>query len=363
MDYWILGSGFLQAYLGVMFGLGANFCMSVDFGTSNTLVFLRDEGVVVNQASLLALRTDKEKPNSFQIFDAGNDVSPLVGRTAPQICIESPLCSGVIRNTELAKALLQALTEKFLPWSRFVPFRRSDRGILISAPREVTEYERNAFYEAARSLGFLNVALIDEPLAAALGSGLPIFASKGQMLVDLGSGITEAIVISSGMVVESGSFRRGGNDLDNAIVTQLENEHRFRISQVLAREIKERHASVRHSDMSGEIVLSGKCLKTKLPRKTQVQLCELYPAVSQYVDQVEGLIVKVLERSEPELVTDVSETGVWLSGGGALLKGLPEALTRRLGIQVRCVEDPLCAVIAGNGRVVNEPELYSLCRR
>lgn len=101
MDYWILGSGFLHAYLGVMFGLGANFCMSVDFGTSNTLVFLRDEGVVVNQASLLALRTDKEKPNSFQIFDAGNDVSPLVGRTAPQIYIESPLCSGVMLTRRL----------------------------------------------------------------------------------------------------------------------------------------------------------------------------------------------------------------------------------------------------------------------
>jgi len=345
-----------------MFGLGANFCMSVDFGTSNTLVFLRDEGVVVNQASLLALRSDKEKTDSFQLFDAGNDVSSLVGRTAPQISVESPLCSGVIRNTELAKVLLQALTEKFLPWSRFIPLRRSDRGILISAPREVTDYERNAFCEAARSLGFSNVAVIDEPLAAALGSGLPIFAPKGQMLVDLGSGITEAIVISSGMVVESGSVRRGGNDLDEAIVSHLENEHRFRISKVLAREIKERYASVRHSDMSAEILLSGKCLKTKLPRKTQLQVCELFSTVNAYVDEVESLVLNVLERSEPELVTDVAETGLWLSGGGALLKGLPEELTRRLGFRVQCVDDPLGAVIAGNGRVVNEPELYSLCR-
>lgn len=345
-----------------MANFNGNFCMSVDFGTTNTLVFVKDEGVVVNQASLIAIRPDKDKTDTFTLFDAGSDVSPLVGRTAPQISVESPLASGVIQNTELAKALLQALTEKHLPWSRRIPLPHAERGILISTPREVTEYERQAFAESARSLGFANVGVIDEPLAAALGSNLPLFAPQGQMLVDLGSGITEAIVMSSGTVVESGSFRQGGNDLDADIVNYFETVHRFTIAQGLARIIKERYGSAGRDGSDCEIQLSGKCLKTKLPRKKVIRATELSICINAYVDRIEKLILSVLEKSEPELVSDILDAGVWLSGGGALLKGLPEELTRRLRFSVRRVDDPLGAVIAGSGKIVNSPEYSELCR-
>jgi len=186
--------------------------MSVDFGTSNTLVYRRNEGVVVDESSLLAMREISGKNRQYSAMAAGSEVRPMIGRTMPQVSIESPLVAGVIRDTELAKVLLQLLTQRRLPWFRSLPLPVAGSGVLISAPLDVTEYERLAFTETAQSLGFVHVGLVDEPLAAALGSDLPIFAPHGQMLVDLGSGITEAIITSSGTIVESGSFREGGND-------------------------------------------------------------------------------------------------------------------------------------------------------
>ncbi|MEN9827262.1 MAG: hypothetical protein RI953_3007 [Pseudomonadota bacterium] len=339
-----------------------NFCMSVDFGTSNTLVFSRGEGVVVNQASLLAVRTAHQKNQTMSVYEAGSQVAALVGKTSSDISVESPLNAGVIQDTELAKILLQILTEKFLPWSRHLPFSHSGKGILISAPCEITEYERNAFYEAARSLGFARVGLIDEPLSAALGAGLELFKPSGQMLVDLGSGITEAVVIGSGGVVQSGSFRQGGNDVDAAIVQYLIDQHQFEIPRGLAKEIKERFCGAGSKFDPEPVQISGKCVHEKLPRKKMIHAAEFSECIQEYVSRVQTLILSVLEKSEPELVSDIMESGIWLSGGGALLQGLPEALTQRLQIPVRKVEDPLGAVIKGSGKVVADPELSSLCR-
>jgi rod shape-determining protein MreB len=339
-----------------------SFSLSVDFGTTNTLVFAKDAGVVVNQATLLALRSEAGKTQSFKVLGAGSSVSPLIGRTAPLISVEAPLASGVIRDTELAKILLHELISNHLPWSRHIPLPHRGRGILISAPREVTEYERSAFQDAARSLGFASVGVVDEPLSAALGSGLPLFAPQGQMLVDLGSGITEAIIMSSGMVVESGSFRQGGNDVDQEIVDYLENQHSFKIALGHARDIKERFGAVGTAVREMEIQLQGKCLKTKLPRKRSMTAGELSLCLNSYVDRVQRLILDVMEKADPELVSDVLEGGVWLSGGGALLPGLSAELERRLNFAVRAVENPLGAVIAGNGMIVNEPGYATLCR-
>jgi rod shape-determining protein MreB len=336
--------------------------MSVDFGTTNTLVFAKDVGVVVNQATLLALRSESGKTQNYKVLRVGSSVSPLIGRTAPQISVEAPLASGVIRDTELAKLLLHELISTHLPWSRHVPIPHHARGILISSPREVTEYERTAFQDAARSLGFANVGLVDEPLSAALGSGLPLFAPQGQMLVDLGSGITEAIIVSSGMVVESGSFREGGNDLDQEIVKYLEQEHHFKIALGLAKDIKERFGAVGAAVRDVEISVQGKCLKTKLPRKKSITSSELSFCLNAYVDRVERLILDVIEKADPELVSDVLDAGVWLSGGGALLPGLSAELERRLRFSVRQVQDPLGAVIIGNGMIVDDPKYAELCR-
>jgi rod shape-determining protein MreB len=338
------------------------FCMSVDFGTTNTLVYVKNDGVVVNEASLIALRTENSKKNAFTVVDAGSDVCALIGRTAPQVSVQSPLSAGVINDVELAKVLLQTLTTKFLPWSRHLPIPSAERGILISAPREITEYERRAFEESARSLGFANVGIIDEPLAAALGAGLALFEPRGQMLVDLGSGISEAVVTSSGFVAASGSVRQGGNDLDEQIVAFLKEHHDFVIAHSLAKRIKETFGSASGDWSSREIQLSGKCLKAKLPRKMIIRPVELSCCIKKYVDQVETLILSVIEKTEPELVSDLLDSGVWLSGGGSLLNGLPEELSRRLGFTVRRVQNPLAAVIAGSGKIIAEPKFSQLCR-
>lgn len=339
-----------------------NFCMSVDLGTTNTLVFAKNAGVVVNQASLLALRS---RGNSFQgcsVLRAGSSVSALVGRTGPQISVEAPLAAGVIRDTELAKLLLHTLIDVHLPWFRQIHLPYSSRGILISAPRSVTDYERLSFEDAARSLGFANIGLVDEPVSAALGSGIPLFAPQGQMLVDLGSGITEAIIMSSGMVIESGSVRKGGNDLDGDIVAYLEREYKFQIALGSAKDIKERYGKVGNAIGHFEIPIYGKCLQTNLPRKRVISTGGLSFCINNYVDRIERLIIEVLEKSDPELVSDVVDAGVWLSGGGALIPGLCDELQSRLKFRVQRVNDPLGAVIAGSGMIVNEPSLATLCR-
>lgn len=341
----------------------SNFVMSVDFGTSNTLVYQRNEGIVVEESSLLAMREISGKIRKYSAMAAGSEVTPMVGRTMPQVSIESPLAAGVIRDTELAKVLLQLLTHRHLPWFRSLPLPVAGGGVLISAPLDVTEYERLAFTETAQSLGFAHVGLVDEPLAAALGSDLPIFAPHGQMLVDLGSGITEAIITSSGTIVESGSFREGGNDLDESIVNCLLEKHNFRISLGLARTLKEKYGSLQPKPDSSAVSIPGKCQKTKLPCKRLIHPTDFNECIDAYAKRVEGLILQVLEKSPPELVSDILESGVWLSGGGALLKGLPEELTRRLGFTVRNVRDPLKAVIAGSGKIVDNPKFAVLLRK
>lgn len=339
-----------------------SFCISVDFGTTNTLVYAKDMGVVVNQASLLAIKLSAEKANRPNVFGSGSSVFPLIGRTAAQSSVEAPLASGVIRNPDLANLFLRELLASHLPRSRRLSLPYHCRGVLISAPRDITQYERSAFHDAARSLGFGRVSVVDEPLAAALGSGLPIFAPKGQMLVDVGSGITEAVIVSSGTVVESGSFRQGGNDLDQQIVDHIAQQHRFKISLGHARNIKEHFCALGVALDEVEIPLQGKCLVTKLPSKRSIYARELSTCIEAYVLRIENLILKVLEGADPELVSDVLENGVWLSGGGALLSGLSNVLERRLGIVVQPVRDPLGAVIAGNGMIVRNSQYASLCR-
>lgn len=338
------------------------FSLSIDLGTSNTLVYLKGQGIVVEQASLLALKNDEGRWDSFELFGAGTSAERLQGKTPPQIRIEAPLAAGVIQDTELAKLLLSKLTNPVLPWSRHLPLASTFQGILISAPNGVTVYERMAFYEAARSLGFSKVGLIDEPLAAALGSNLPVLNHKGQMLADLGSGITEVIVTSSGVIVESGSLRKGSNDLDEAIVAFVRNRFDLEISRAQAEHLKIFRSTLNHPSTPVLTEVNGKCTQSKLPRKKLVDARELSDCLNAYVTDVQNLILRVFEKSPPELVSDVLESGLWLSGGGALLNGLPEELSRRLGFPVRLVADPLRAVIIGSGRIVSDPDLSVLCR-
>ena len=323
--------------------------LGIDLGTKNTLVYVADKGVVINEPSVVAINK-----RTNEILEVGEAAKKMVGKTPGHIEAIKPLVDGIISDFEV--------TEKMLKY--FINKVHSENFTLISRPRvvigiplDLTEVEKKAVEDAARSAGARKVYLIEEAMAAAIGARLPVTEATATMIVDIGGGTTEIAVISLGGVVTWKSLKAAGNEFDNNIIEYVREEFNILIGEQLAESIKIAVGSAVPLETSAEIEVRGRDLLTGLPKAIMVSDKQIREAINRTVVKIIENIKTILETTPPELVSDIYERGLNLSGGGALLRGLDRAISAAAKIPVKIVDDPLTCVVRGTGMLLNNKEL------
>ncbi|MFA6995474.1 MAG: rod shape-determining protein [Patescibacteria group bacterium] len=323
--------------------------LGIDLGTKNTLVYVADKGIVINEPSVVAINK-----RTNEILEVGEAAKKMVGKTPGHIEAIKPLVDGVISDFEI--------TEKMLKY--FINKVHSENFTLISRPRvvigiplDLTEVEKKAVEDAAKSAGARSVYLIDEAMAAAIGARLPVTEATATMIVDIGGGTTEIAVISLGGVVTWKSLKAAGNEFDNNIIEYVREEFNILIGEQLAESIKIAIGSAVPLDAPQEIEVRGRDLLTGLPKALLASDKQIREALSRTVTRIIDNIKTILETTPPELVSDIYERGLFLSGGGALLRGLDKAISAATKIPVKIVDDPLTCVARGTGILLDNKEL------
>jgi rod shape-determining protein MreB len=317
--------------------------MAIDLGTANTVVYVRGRGIVLSEPSVVAI-----DQRTGEVHAVGADAQRMIGRTPASISADRPLRHGVIADFDVCEAMLRQFVDKVLR-SRF-----SRPRLVMCAPSGITDVERRAVEEAARSAGAREVHLIEESLAAAIGSGLEIAEPIGRMVVDVGGGTTEVAVISLGAIVVSRSLRTGGYDLDDAISTHLRLEHRMAIGSQSAEAIKLAVASAEplHEELRTRI--RGRDLLSGLPREIELDSIEVRNAIEPAMAEIMTAVHDTLEDTPPELAADITKEGILIAGGGSLLRGFADRVHRETGMPVHLAEAPLTCVAEGAGLSLEE---------
>ena len=318
--------------------------MAVDLGTANTLVHVKGRGIMLSEPSVVAI--DK---NTHQILAVGADAKRMVGRTPGDIVAIRPMKDGVIADFDVTESMLRYFIQK-VHRRRFVVRPR----VVVCVPSGVTAVEKRAVYEATISAGARRAYLIEEPMAAAIGAGLPVHDATGNMIVDIGGGTTEVAVISLGGIVTSQSIRIGGDELDEAIITYIKREYNVVIGERTAEAIKIEIGSAYPLSQEEDAEIRGRDLLAGLPKNLILSSEEIRQAVEEPVSQIVAAIKSTLERTPPELASDIIDRGIVLAGGGALLRRLDERLREETGMPVHIAEDPLSCVAIGSGRALEE---------
>ncbi len=322
--------------------------VAIDLGTANTLIFVQDKGIVLNEPSIVAIDRRTGRPVAI-----GQEALMMHERTHKDIETIRPLNDGVIADFSIADALIKGLIKRVRPnW-----FSSIGR-MVICVPSGITEVERRAVKDAAVSAGAREVRLIDEPMAAAIGIGLNVMEPVGNMIVDIGGGTTEIAVIALNGIVVDESIRVGGNELDEAVTQYFKKHHNLLIGNRTAERIKCEIGSATKLDPELELSVKGRDLVTGVPKTRVVSSEDVREALRPAVNQIAGAVVRALERTPPELGGDVLDRGIMLTGGGALLKGLDEYLRERTELPVFVAEDPLTAVVRGTGSVLENMDAY-----
>lgn len=323
--------------------------LGIDLGTRNTLVYVADKGIVVNEPSVVAINK-----RTNEILEVGEAAKKMVGKTPGHIEAIKPLVEGVISDFEI--------TEKMLKY--FITKVHNENFALISRPRvvigiplDLTEVEKKAVEDAARSAGARKVYLIEEAMAAAIGARLPVTEATATMVVDIGGGTSEIAVVSLGGVVTWRSLKAAGNEFDNNIIEYIREEFNILIGEQLAESIKIGIGSAMPLDEPKEIEVRGRDLLTGLPKAIMINDKQVREAISRTVSKIIEAIKVILETTPPELVSDIYERGLYLSGGGALLRGLDKAISIAAKIPVKIVDDPLTCVARGTGLLLGNKEL------
>jgi rod shape-determining protein MreB and related proteins len=313
--------------------------LGVDLGTANTLIYLRGRGVVLAQPSYVAIDV-----NEGTLIGAGEEAREMLGRTPQHIQVIRPLQSGVISDLDAAQAMLREFILRAHHRRRLVKPR-----IVVCVPSGVTMIERRAVEEAALQAGARHVQIVSEPLAAAIGAGLPVDEPRGSMVVDIGGGTTEVAVLVLGSILASTSLRVAGDAIDAAIVAYIRKQHGVLIGERTAEKIKEQAASAWPGvrDVNADIV--GRDLSTGRPRRVQLTADELREGIAEPIDDIVDAVVSVFDRLPPEIVRDIARGGIVLTGGGALLAGFDRRLSRDVGVNVRVDNEPLSCVARGAG--------------
>jgi len=325
--------------------------IGIDLGTANTLVHVRGKGIVINEPSWVAVDKRTRMPLAI-----GLEAKEMFGRTSGNIIVVRPLRDGVISEFEITEAMLEYFIGKVHKQS-VVPLPRPR--VVIGIPCGVTEVEKRAVYDAAMSAGARQTYLVEEPTAAALGAGLPISEIRGSMIVDIGGGTTEVVALSMGGVVVSRSLRVAGDEMDQDIVQYVRNKYNVLIGERIAEQVKWNIGSAFPLPVEKTAEVRGRNLVTGLPESIEVSSVEMREALSQSVQVIVETIKDALDEVPPEIVADLMDIGICLSGGGALLHGLAERLSDELNLRVWVAEDPLTCVVRGAGIVLEDFPAYS----
>lgn len=319
--------------------------ISIDLGTANTLIYIPGEGIVLREPSVVALRKEGGRE---KVLAAGSDAKAMLGRTPESIIAVRPLKDGVIADFRVTEYMLQHFIRKVYKRRFLAPSPQ----VLICVPCGSTQVERRAIKESALSAGARDVFLIEEPMAAAMGAGLPVEEAAGSMVVDIGGGTTEVAIISLSGIVYSASVRIGGDRFDEAIINYVRRNYGTLIGESTAEYIKHTIATAFPANEVSEITVRGRNLAQGVPRSITLNSNEILEALQDALAGIVGAVRAALEQAPPELASDIAERGLVLTGGGALLKGIDRLLMEETGLPVIIAEDPLTCVAKGGGRAL-----------
>lgn len=324
--------------------------LSIDLGTANTLIFMRGKGIVLNEPSVVAVRTEG---NQRHVAAVGFEAKRMLGRTPGNISAIRPLKDGVIADFNTTGEMLRYFIHKVHGGK----FLRPSPKVLVCVPCGSTQVERRAIKESALDAGASEVYLIEEPMAAAIGAGLPVEKASGSMVVDVGGGTTEVAIISLNGIVYSASVRIGGDRFDDAIVNYVRRNYGTLIGESTAEKIKQEIGTAFPGSIVKEMEVRGRNLAEGIPRSFTLNSNEVLEALQEPLSGIVGAVRAALEQAPPELASDIAESGMALTGGGALLKDLDRLLMEETGLPVIVAEDPLTCVARGGGRVLEMIEM------
>ncbi len=322
--------------------------LGIDLGTANTLVFLPGKGVVLNEPSVVAVSLQDNK-----ILAIGFDAKDMIGKTPDSIITYCPMKDGVIADYRITEAMLKYFINKAL--GKFNFFKPD---VMVSVPAGVTSTERRAVIEAAIKAGALNAYVVKEPILAAIGAGIPIYESKGHMIVDIGGGTTDVAVISLGGIVASTSVKCAGNKIDAAIADYIKKTFNLAIGDRTAEEVKIKIGAAVPLEEELRVTIKGRDYIQGLPRSAQVGTNEIVKAIDSELKQIIKAIKDVLQETPPELASDIMDSGIIMTGGSSLLRNLPDLVYRKTGVKATLAEDPLFCVVKGTGVALEHLDVY-----
>ncbi|HEY8626209.1 MAG TPA: rod shape-determining protein [Solirubrobacteraceae bacterium] len=333
-----------MSFLNSLTGLGGR-DMAVDLGTANTLVYVRGRGIVLSEPSVVAI-----DQHTGEVHAVGIEAKRMLGRTPGNISAIRPLKDGVIADFDVTEQMLRHFIQK-VHQNRFAHPR-----VVVCVPSGVTGVEKRAVIEATESAGARQALLIEEPMAAAIGAGLPVAEPTGSMVVDIGGGTSEVAVISLGGIVVSQSIRVGGDELDEAIINYVKREYKLLIGQQTAEEVKLEIGSAFQMPEEVQAEIRGRDMVSGLPKTVILTSEEIRGAIEEPVSQIIDAVKETLDRTPPELASDIMDRGIMLAGGGSLLQGIEERLRHETQMPAHLAESPLTCVAVGSGRSLEEFE-------
>jgi rod shape-determining protein MreB len=324
--------------------------LAIDLGTANTLVYVKGKGIVLSEPSVVAVRADGRGPN--KVLAVGKEAKMMLGRTPGNIVAIRPMKDGVIADFEITEAMLRHFIRKVHNRRTLIRPR-----IIVSVPSGITQVEKRAVRESAESAGAREVYLIEEPMAAAIGAGLPITEPTSNMVVDIGGGTTEVAVISLAGIVYSKSVRVAGDKMDEAILQHIKRKYNLLIGERTAELIKTTIGNAYLGEVVERMQIKGRDLVSGIPKIIEIDSDEVRESIREQIDTIVETVKIALEQTPPELAADIVDRGIVLTGGGALLKGLDKLLREETGLPITITEDPLSTVVLGSGKALDNIDI------
>jgi rod shape-determining protein MreB len=322
--------------------------IAIDLGTANTLVYIKGKGIVLNEASVVAI--DK---GSGKVFAVGAEAKRMLGKTPDSIAAIRPLKDGVIADFEVTEYMLREFIKKAQKKRHFIAPR-----IIICVPSGITEVEKRAVRDSAKHAGAREVFLVAEPIAAAIGVGLPVNQPSGNMIIDIGGGTTEIAVIALNGIVCDTSIRVGGDEMDEAIISYIKKNHNLLIGDQTAENIKIQIGSAYKLEEELSMEVKGLDQVSGVPKTLRISAVEIREALQEPIQAICDALKHSLEQTPPELAADIKDRGIVMTGGGSLLRGLPELLREQTDLPINLMDDPLFCVVLGTGKILDDFERY-----
>jgi rod shape-determining protein MreB len=324
--------------------------LAIDLGTANTLVYVKGKGIVLSEPSVVAVRADGRGPN--KVLAVGKEAKMMLGRTPGNIVAIRPMKDGVIADFEITEAMLRHFIRKVHNRRTLIRPR-----IIVSVPSGITQVEKRAVRESAESAGAREVYLIEEPMAAAIGAGLPITEPTSNMVVDIGGGTTEVAVISLAGIVYSKSVRVAGDKMDEAILQHIKRKYNLLIGERTAELVKTTIGNAYMGEVVERMQIKGRDLVSGIPKIIEIDSDEVRESIREQIDTIVETVKIALEQTPPELAADIVDRGIVLTGGGALLKGLDKLLREETALPITITEDPLSTVVLGSGKALDNIDI------